>query len=246
MDIIKEKLLREYDVVYQEIAKGKLSSIPVVKYGKESTKGTFIGKNGNWGLTTNKERNNGKLGDMAYRNSIEKMIDAGLVSIRAIDEYEGKMRGIVGGNDTDLKNALRYLIKRIEEGNNIINYPEIDVIVDHNEGHLLKCYVNRYERDKSARDECIKEKGCFCQVCGLDFSKVYGDLGNDFIHVHHLIPLHTIKKQYKVNPTKDLIPVCPNCHAMLHKMISKEKLETEEQYRSSVKSLKERIALINH
>lgn len=242
MENLKEKLLREYDVVCQEIAKGKLSSIPVIKYGKKSTKGTFVGKNGNWGLTTNKERKNGKLGDLAYRNSIEKMIDAGLVSIRAIDEYKGKMRGIIGGNDTDLKNVLRFLISRIGEGSSTISYPEIDVTVDHNEGHLLKCYVNRYERDRSARDECIEEKGCFCQVCGLDFSRMYGDLGNDYIHVHHLIPLHTIKKGYRVNPKKDLIPVCPNCHAMLHRMIEDRKYDTEEQYRAAVKSLKEIIA----
>ncbi len=240
MEDIKKKLLHEYDVVYQEINHGTLSSIPVLFRGKESTKGAFVGANGNWGLTTGKKRSDGTLGDMAYRNSIGKMIDAGLVSIRAIDEFNGRLRGVIGGNDTDLKNVLRYLIKRIGNGDNII-YPEIDVTVDHNEGHLLKCYVNRYERNKSARDQCVNEKGCFCHVCGMDFAKMYGELGKDFIHVHHLVPLHTVKKQYKVNPTKDLIPVCPNCHAMLHKMIIREKLETEEQYRSSVKSLKERI-----
>jgi hypothetical protein len=34
--------------------------------------------------------------------------------------------------------------------------------------------------------------------------------------VHHLRPLAGLKKEYRVNPVKDLRPVCPNCHAMLH------------------------------
>ncbi|MDJ0530571.1 MAG: HNH endonuclease, partial [Microcystis sp. M53600_WE12] len=56
-----------------------------------------------------------------------------------------------------------------------------------------------------------------CFVCGFDFSKVYGELGDGFIHVHHLRPLSEIKQQYRVDPINDLRPVCPNCHAMIHR-----------------------------
>ncbi|PCP15512.1 HNH endonuclease, partial [Klebsiella pneumoniae] len=35
--------------------------------------------------------------------------------------------------------------------------------------------------------------------------------------IHHLIPLSGIKQDYRLNPETDLIPVCPNCHAMLHR-----------------------------
>ena len=48
-------------------------------------------------------------------------------------------------------------------------------------------------------------------------TKVYGEIAKGFIHVHHLIPLSEIKENYQVNPKTDLIPVCPNCHAMLHR-----------------------------
>jgi 5-methylcytosine-specific restriction protein A len=41
-------------------------------------------------------------------------------------------------------------------------------------------------------------------------------LGQGFIHVHHLKELASIAKEYEVDPIKDLRPVCPNCHAMLH------------------------------
>jgi hypothetical protein len=40
--------------------------------------------------------------------------------------------------------------------------------------------------------------------------------GAGFIHVHHRKPLALIGRSYAVNPVKDLVPVCPNCHAMLH------------------------------
>jgi predicted HNH restriction endonuclease len=54
-------------------------------------------------------------------------------------------------------------------------------------------------------------------VCGFSFGAIYGELGTGFIHVHHLVPLALIKQGYEVDPIKDLRPVCPNCHAMLHK-----------------------------
>ena len=75
--------------------------------------------------------------------------------------------------------------------------------------------------------------GVQCQVCDLDFENTYGEVGKDFIHVHHIIPLHEIQEDYIVDPIKDLIPVCPNCHAMLHRK--------ENGIYLSVEQLKERI-----
>ena len=59
--------------------------------------------------------------------------------------------------------------------------------------------------------------GCKCAACGFDFAISYGDLGRDFIHVHHLKPLRAIVAEYEVDPKNDLVPVCPNCHAMIHR-----------------------------
>lgn len=68
-----------------------------------------------------------------------------------------------------------------------------------------------------ARQECIEHFGLNCQVCDFNFKEKFGELGKNFIHVHHIIDISTIGKEYSVNPITDLIPVCPNCHAMLHK-----------------------------
>jgi 5-methylcytosine-specific restriction enzyme A len=84
------------------------------------------------------------------------------------------------------------------------------------EGATKKVSVNVFERNPKARKKCIEHFGARCSACGFDFEKVYGERGRGFIHVHHLIPLSEIGKEYRINPIEDLRPVCPNCHAMLH------------------------------
>lgn len=96
-------------------------------------------------------------------------------------------------------------------------YPdEIDDTVTFHEGAPKQVIVNIYERNPEARAICIQRYGAICSVCSLDFGKKYGEIGKGFIHVHHLKPL-SIRKGYELNPINDLRPVCPNCHAMLHK-----------------------------
>lgn len=96
---------------------------------------------------------------------------------------------------------------------------EIDCNVEENkhpEGKLKEVYLNIYERNRKARDECIMYYGATCKVCEFDFEKTYGEIGSGYIQVHHIIPLCEIGEEYKVDSIKDLVPVCPNCHAMLH------------------------------
>ena len=85
------------------------------------------------------------------------------------------------------------------------------------EGALLRITVNRYERDPIARQRCIEHYGPVCAVCRFDFEKRYGAIGAGFIHVHHLVDIASIGGAYHVDPVRDLRPVCPNCHAMLHR-----------------------------
>jgi 5-methylcytosine-specific restriction enzyme A len=85
------------------------------------------------------------------------------------------------------------------------------------EGAATTVKVNRFERDHEARKKCIRHYGTRCAACGFDFEAAYGALGEGFIHVHHIVPLADIRARYMVDPVKDLRPVCPNCHAMLHR-----------------------------
>jgi len=89
---------------------------------------------------------------------------------------------------------------------------------DYSEGDSNVVNANRYERNRKARQACIAHYGVACQVCGFDFEEVYGpEFGAGYIHVHHLIEISSIGEEYKVDPVADLRPVCPNCHAMLHR-----------------------------
>lgn len=85
------------------------------------------------------------------------------------------------------------------------------------EGGRKTITINAYERSYAARNVCLAHHGVSCKVCGFDFQLSYGELGRGFIHVHHILPVSQVKKRYKVNPITDLMPVCPNCHEMLHR-----------------------------
>jgi 5-methylcytosine-specific restriction protein A len=85
------------------------------------------------------------------------------------------------------------------------------------EGGSKQVLVNRHERNPAARRECLQIHGTACLACGFDGSSVFGPDGDGLIHVHHLLELATVGKEYEVNPKTDLIPLCPNCHAMIHR-----------------------------
>jgi hypothetical protein len=84
------------------------------------------------------------------------------------------------------------------------------------EGARREVIVNAYERDPAARRACLRHFGARCMVCELVFVDRYGRIGENFIHVHHLRPLARARGTRPVDPARDLVPVCPNCHAMLH------------------------------
>jgi 5-methylcytosine-specific restriction protein A len=76
------------------------------------------------------------------------------------------------------------------------------------EGAARLISVNSYERNPAARARCIDHQGYKCAVCGFDFAQFYGEIGQQYIHVHHKLPLGQTKGEYTVDPIKDLIPVC--------------------------------------
>lgn len=84
------------------------------------------------------------------------------------------------------------------------------------EGARKTVTVNRYERNRNARAQCLRHHGTACKVCDIDFGVAYGGVADGFIHVHHIVPIASIGTEYQLNPVTDLVPVCPNCHAMLH------------------------------
>ncbi len=103
------------------------------------------------------------------------------------------------------------------EGRGFTLPEEVDEQEVHYEGAVRRISVNAYERNPEARQKCLAHYGASCFICGFDFAKTYGEVGQGFIHVHHLRQLSEIGEKYEVDPIRDLRPVCPNCHAMIHR-----------------------------
>ena len=100
------------------------------------------------------------------------------------------------------------------------------------EGAVRRIAVNRYERDPKARQACLAHHGYVCYACDADLTKTYGDeLGRRAIHVHHVIPMATRGKQYQLDPIKDLVPLCPNCHNVIHKT---DPVKAPDEFRKSL------------
>ena len=93
---------------------------------------------------------------------------------------------------------------------------EIDSKEVFKEGASKNVTVNQYERSAGAREKCLALHGYQCSVCSFDFEKKYGEIGKNYIHVHHIVPISEVGREYELDPETDLIPICPNCHAMIH------------------------------
>jgi 5-methylcytosine-specific restriction enzyme A len=147
-------------------------------------------------------------------NGVDGLQNALLSLSQHIDYYEEKS----GSSVKKRKDVYERYLNLIDKEPQKTVYPdEVDIEIEYSEGKTKKVLVNSYERNPVARKKCIEHFGLNCQVCDFNFKEKFGDLGKDFIHVHHKIDIATIGNEYSVNPLTDLIPVCPNCHSMLHK-----------------------------
>ncbi|MCH9704947.1 MAG: HNH endonuclease [Proteobacteria bacterium] len=168
-----------------------------------------------------------------YPNLKNRIQKKSIYDIQTVEEYE-KLKNVILDEAEIIKNTrtqklkTRGFLEIIINNNCYLNFLEDEtsttlaeesgVSETNVEGAVKKITVNSYERDSKARRECIDHYRCKCNVCNFDFQKTYGEkIGSRYIHVHHIVPLSTIRKEYKVDAINDLIPVCPNCHAMLHK-----------------------------
>jgi len=137
--------------------------------------------------------------------SAELSKDSDIVALRQ-EKYERNKVTINGREITQFSLALN------SEQDEV--FPEN---IQYKEGIVKQITVNAYERNSKARQKCLEKMGYTCQCCNFNFEKKYGEIGKNFIHVHHRIPISNIKREYELNPEIDLVPVCANCHAIIHR-----------------------------
>ena len=98
----------------------------------------------------------------------------------------------------------------------VFGLTSLEILNPYVEGSSRRVEATIYERDPAARQECIDYYGAQCVACNLRFEDRYGPMGSGYIHVHHLVPLSSMGEEYQIDPIRDLRPLCPNCHAMVH------------------------------
>lgn len=146
------------------------------------------------------ELQKGKLGKMEWSNQSSGIIIPSDIAI----ELE-KIWGSYNNTIIQSRNRNELIPEEIVNSNSYF------------EGATTKILVNRFERNAKARRVCIEHYGCKCHACKVVLEDIYGDRAKEFIHVHHIVSLGKIGKEYKLNPIKDLRPLCPNCHAVIHR-----------------------------
>lgn len=85
------------------------------------------------------------------------------------------------------------------------------------EGNKQYRYVSTYERNPTLRKQAIDIHGVTCKACGTNFGEKYGPYAEGLIHIHHIVPVSEFGESKTVDPRTDLIPVCANCHAVIHR-----------------------------
>lgn len=116
-----------------------------------------------------------------------------------------------------IADAVEETWARLTVGNSFTLPEEVAEGRSYPEGAVRRILVNAYERNATARKRCIAHYGTACSICGCDFAAIYGPIGAGLIHVHHLQPLAEMGMAYSPDPIRDLRPICPNCHAIIHR-----------------------------
>lgn len=108
--------------------------------------------------------------------------------------------------------------------------------IEYNEGEIVEKISKEYKREPEVRKQFLatKSRPYKCEVCGFEFEKIYGQLGKDYIEVHHIEQLSK-RKRKRTNVNKDLICLCSNCHSMIHR---REPCLTVEELNEIVKNKK--------
>lgn len=99
------------------------------------------------------------------------------------------------------------------------------------EGKIRQVSLTKHERNRELRQACLRHYGYVCQVCGMDFERFYGETGKEFIEVHHLDPIADTDGEHVLDPKTGLVPLCSNCHSMIHRNPTGKPYTLEEMRR---------------
>lgn len=178
---------------------------------------------------------NNKNNNMKYRNKDSKKISKTTPKDRAKDLISKKFDEITKNmNPNIVKSRKRDLfiyassllsedknsLEKIYQGTSIQDYDKLIDDFHIREEKRLKNHIS-YEGRIGVRDKRIlKEKlGYTCQACGLKMSEKYGNIGANYIELHHKVPYSQLQENdNRLLNVNDFCVLCPNCHRMIHKL----------------------------
>lgn len=122
-------------------------------------------------------------------------------------------------------NDVRRSLNEIQNKKIKIIHPYEEILIIE-EGLAQKSLTTKYKRSSLLRKKAIEQfthDGVLkCDCCDFEFSKFYGhSYGVNCIEIHHIHPIFqyegkTVEKTIE-EALKNLMPVCPNCHRVIHK-----------------------------
>ncbi|PME31440.1 hypothetical protein BCV39_22370 [Vibrio sp. 10N.286.55.E10] len=174
------------------------------------------------------------------------MPDSSLKRLR--DEYDAffpHRAGYKGADTRASRVKVNESLKNLSESElheivlNIVNedsaiLPDIETDTPLWEGKRVQVQVSKFERNRYARAACIEHHGLKCQCCSNNMGEIYGAIAEGIIEVHHIKPISEIGVDYQIDPIADLVPLCPNCHRVVHK---RNPPYTVEEVRSALRKI---------
>ncbi len=130
---------------------------------------------------------------------------------------DGRLNNFKGGEANVVKKLreLGFTVRKLLMTDETSRLP-VEVPESYPEGMRRLVTVNVVERSAAARIACLELHGARCIACMMSFEDAYGADFSELIHVHHLNPLSGVQDARQVDPRTDLVPICPNCHAVAH------------------------------
>jgi hypothetical protein len=110
-------------------------------------------------------------------------------------------------------NVTELDIKSVESGHDLSQGLQDQRFNEGLRRHVVSVAI---ERNPQARNACLRIHGRTCKACSITLRERYAGIEKDIIHVHHLTPISDQPGEYRIDPETDLVPVCPNCHSVIH------------------------------
>lgn len=145
-----------------------------------------------------------------WRNGVRPIIEA--VYVEILDKLIAEGQPALTVQEPKKATLPKTLPPKLELLNDASNTLESAI-----EGKASTRYVTTYERDPRNRKIAIAEHGLSCKACGFNFGDFYGEYAEGFIHVHHINPVSKLDGPTQIDPKTDLVPLCANCHSVVHR-----------------------------